>query len=183
MTAAYIALGSNLGDRLDLLRRAVARLAGLGTIAALSSVYETAPVGYTDQPAFLNAVIMLETERSPVALLRSLLAIEAGLGRVRSFPNAPRTLDLDLLLVGDQIVSSPELALPHPRLHERAFVLVPLAEIAPAVIHPVSGKSIAALLEELGDTSGVRRLENASLHPGLPTGAPAGLGPRPRSSP
>jgi 2-amino-4-hydroxy-6-hydroxymethyldihydropteridine diphosphokinase len=137
------------------LRQAVRRLRGLGRVTAVSSLYETAPVGYADQPAFLNAVVGLETEYAPRELMAALLAIERDLGRTRSFPNAPRTLDLDLLLYGKTTVDSPDLAVPHPRLHERAFVLVPLVEIAPDARHPLLNESVSRLLEALPDQSGV----------------------------
>jgi 2-amino-4-hydroxy-6-hydroxymethyldihydropteridine diphosphokinase len=127
----------------------------LGTITAVSSFYETEPVGFREQPSFLNAVIALETDLPPAALFDALLAIERDLGRVRSFRNAPRTLDLDILLQDDLVMDTPELTLPHPRMHERAFVLAPLAEIAPDVRHPVFGSSAAELLAALPDQSGV----------------------------
>ena len=155
MAVAYIGLGANLGDRLGTLRTAVQRLRTFGRVTAVSSLYETEPVGYLEQPRFLNAVVALETALPPAGLLRALLSIERDLGRTRSFANAPRTLDLDLLLVEDVILDIPDLTLPHPRLPERAFVLVPLAEIAPEVVHPGSGKSIRELLHALPDRGGV----------------------------
>jgi 2-amino-4-hydroxy-6-hydroxymethyldihydropteridine diphosphokinase len=162
---AYIALGSNLGDRQGTLSRAIAGLEGLGRVVARSSVYETEPVGYRDQPAFLNAVIALETELEPLPLLRGLLAIEKQQGRDRSLgtPKGPRTLDLDLLMLGERVVQDPELTLPHPDLPQRRFVLKPLAEIAPELRHPVSGKTVVELLAALPDVgenkiAGVRRL-------------------------
>jgi 2-amino-4-hydroxy-6-hydroxymethyldihydropteridine diphosphokinase len=152
---AYIGLGANLGDRAATLREAARRLGELGTITAVSSFYETEPVGFREQPSFLNAVIALETDLPPAALFDALLAIERDLWRVRSFRNAPRTLDLDILLQDDLVMDTPELTLPHPRMHERAFVLAPLAEIAPDVRHPVFGSSAAELLAALPDQSGV----------------------------
>jgi 2-amino-4-hydroxy-6-hydroxymethyldihydropteridine diphosphokinase len=154
MATAYIGLGSNLGDRMAMLRNAIQRLETLGRITAASSLYETEPVGYLEQPRFLNAVVMLETDLAPIDLLQTLLGIERDLGRMRSFPNAPRTLDLDLLLVDDVVLDTPELTLPHPRLHERAFVLVPLAEIAPELVVPGSGKTLRELLRTLPDQGG-----------------------------
>jgi 2-amino-4-hydroxy-6-hydroxymethyldihydropteridine diphosphokinase len=155
MATAFIGLGSNLGDRTATLRTAIQRLEALGRITGISSLYETEPVGYLEQPSFLNAVVALETALTPADLLRALLGIERDLGRARSFPNAPRTLDLDLLMVDDVILDTPELTMPHPRLHERAFVLVPLAEIAPEFVHPGLGKSVQELLHTLPDQGGV----------------------------
>jgi 2-amino-4-hydroxy-6-hydroxymethyldihydropteridine diphosphokinase len=151
MATAYIGLGSNLGDRMTMLRMAIQRLETLGRIAGVSRLYETAPVGYLEQPPFLNAVVALDTALTPADLLGALLGIERDLGRVRFYPNAPRTLDLDLLMVDDVIFDTTELTLPHPRLHERAFVLVPLAEIAPELVHPGTGKTIQELLYTLPD--------------------------------
>lgn len=129
---AFVALGANIGEPVKHLRAAVADLAALsGTrVTARSSLYRSAPVGLLNQPDFINAVVAVDTALSPLALLRHLLAIEARHGRVRSVPNAPRTLDLDLLLHGDTVLHGDELTLPHPRMHQRAFVLLPLLEIA-----------------------------------------------------
>jgi 2-amino-4-hydroxy-6-hydroxymethyldihydropteridine diphosphokinase len=166
MPTAYIALGSNLGDRAKTLATATHRLGRLGRVEACSSLYETEPVGFHDQPAFLNAVLALETELKPVQLLHALLAIERELGRDRSqgVVNGPRTLDLDLLLMGDTVVATKELTLPHPALVQRRFVLAPLAEIAPHLRHPQHGQTIAEMLALLPDegenrVSAVRRLK------------------------
>ena len=147
MTAA-IALGSNLGDREANLREALTRMATMGSVTAVSSFHDTAPVGYTAQPRFLNATAMLETKLPPIDLLHALLAIERRMGRDRSADipaKGPRLIDLDLLLYGDEILNTPELVLPHPAMHERAFVLEPLAEIAPGLMHPVFHTTIAQL--------------------------------------
>lgn len=171
---AYIALGSNLGDRDAHLRSAIAALRSLGEVGSVSSFYETEPVGAIAQPEFLNAVMELRTELPPEELLTVLLKIEQEHGRDRdlSLPKGPRTLDLDLLSYDAQILETPHLTLPHPALQERLFVLVPLAEIAPEWQHPRSCRTAAELLAEAsagqgamqgamqGDTkcSAVRRL-------------------------
>lgn len=155
LATAYIGLGSNLGNRMATLRTAVQRLDNLGRITGVSSLYETEPVGYLEQPAFLNAVVALDTELAPVDLLQALLGIEHDLGRTRSFANAPRTLDLDLLLVDDVTLDTNYLTLPHPRLHERAFVLVPLAELVPEMVHPVTGQTVREMVRALPDRGGV----------------------------
>ncbi|MGB8535708.1 MAG: 2-amino-4-hydroxy-6-hydroxymethyldihydropteridine diphosphokinase [Acidobacteriaceae bacterium] len=164
MPTAYIALGSNLGNRAKTLAAATYRLGRLGRVEVCSSLYETEPVGLHDQPAFLNAVLALETELDPLSLLHGLLAIERELGRDRSqgVPNGPRTLDLDLLLMGDTVIATEELMLPHPALVQRRFVLAPLAEIAPVLRHPQRNQTMTQLLALLPDegenrVSAVRR--------------------------
>ncbi len=163
MPVAYIALGSNLGDRLAHLRRAVRALRELGEVEAVSPVYETEPVGYVDQPRFLNTVLRLRTELSPRELLERMQQIERQEGRVRTFPNAPRTLDLDLILYDDVVTETPELTLPHPRFHERAFVLRPLVDIAPDVAHPLLDLTARELLERLEPVTGIARLPDLLL--------------------
>jgi 2-amino-4-hydroxy-6-hydroxymethyldihydropteridine diphosphokinase len=154
MTAA-IALGSNLpspfGSPADNLHEALHRLSALGAIKAVSSFHATAPVGYLDQPQFVNAAVLLETTLSPLDLLHGLLAIEQAMGRDRksSPPKGPRIIDLDLLLYGDLILATPELTLPHPAMHQRAFVLAPLAEIAPTLQHPTLHTTVADLWNAL----------------------------------
>jgi len=151
---AAIALGSNLssrfGDRAANLREALHRMEALGSITAISSFHDTDPVGYLDQPRFLNAAALLDTNLSPRELLHALLMIEQSMGRDRSAapPKGPRIIDLDLLLIGEMVLVTPELTLPHPALHERRFVLAPLAEIAPAMQHPTLRRSISDLLAD-----------------------------------
>ncbi len=162
MRTAYLGLGANLGDRAGTLRDAVKELASVGEVVAVSSLYETDPVGYLDQPAFLNACVVLQTGLSPEALLDFLKGMEARAGRVESFRNAPRPLDIDILLYVDDseehvVMDSERLTIPHPRMHERGFVLVPLAEIAPDVVHPGLGRTLGELQAAVGD-EGVRPL-------------------------
>lgn len=149
---AFVGLGANLGDPIAQITKAVASLAGLDKthVVRASSLYRTAPIGHADQPEFVNAVVLLDTALAPRELLDALLGIERAAGRERSFPNAPRLLDLDLLLYGEQIIDTPGLVVPHPRMHERAFVLAPLAEIAPEAEVPGCGRA-ADLLRAVGD--------------------------------
>ncbi len=146
---AWLGLGTNLGDRRALLREALNALGRLGRIEAVSSVYETEPVGFEEQPDFWNLVLRLATPLGPAALLAAAEAIELAHGRTRPFPNAPRTLDIDLLLYDDAVVSEPALRIPHPRLAERAFVLRPLAELDPALAVPGTGRRVEELARAL----------------------------------
>lgn len=139
---AYLALGSNLGNRLSNLKNAVDNLTPQMSVKKKSHVYETPPWGFTDQPAFLNQVIMVETYLAPEKLLGHLKRLENALGRVPSFENGPRLIDMDILFFDNAVVNTPALKIPHPRLHERAFVLVPLNDIAPEFIHPTLKKSV-----------------------------------------
>lgn len=152
----YLGLGSNLGDRLGNLRRALAMLAEIASIEAVSSVYETAPWGVKEQPRFLNAVCRARTSLSPERLLEELQRIEKALGRQRGERWGPRPIDLDILFYDELVRDTPELTLPHPLLHERAFVLVPLAEVAPVLYHPRLGKTVAELLKEVAGREEVR---------------------------
>lgn len=155
MTAlAAIALGSNLGSALGgreaNLREAVRLVSKLGEVRAVSSFYDTEPVGYLDQPRFLNGALLLATELPPEDLMRELLAIERAMGRERTgaVSKGPRTIDLDLLLYDDRMIETGELTLPHPAMHEREFVLRPLAEIAPEMLHPVLGLTVREMLKK-----------------------------------
>ncbi len=148
MPIAAIALGSNLGSREANLRTAIDRIATLGEVLAVSTFHDTAPVGFLDQPRFLNAALLLSTELPPLALLHALLAIELRQGRDRANAPAkgPRILDLDLILYDTLRLETPELTLPHPAMRDRLFVLAPLAEIAPNLIDPVTSLTVAELL-------------------------------------
>ena len=177
---AYIGLGSNLdspaGTPAETVASGARSLTAIGEIVARSSLYRTAPVGYEDQPSFVNAVVALRTDENPEEVLQYLLAIERSFGRDRAagIAKGPRTLDLDLLLMGDLIYQSPTLMVPHPELQHRRFVLAPLAEIAPEMVHPVLRKTVRELLAALPDNeayvggansrTAVRRLGRMGAH-------------------
>lgn len=151
MAEAILGLGSNLGDREENLRQAIMRVArGTGRVTGMSSVYETKPMYYERQGWFLNCVIALETTLGPEELLRRLQTIEKELGRRPSERYGPRVIDLDILFYGSDVLSQPGLEIPHPKLAERPFVLVPLNEIRPSLAHPVLGKEVSELLAEAG---------------------------------
>ena len=154
MSIIYIALGTNLGDRLANLRSAIESLAPDVHIIRESTIYETPPWGYTDQPAFLNMVIEAATSLKPRALLTYLKKQEDELGRIESFRYGPRQIDLDILFYDDLVLSEDDLHIPHLRLHERAFVLIPLADLAPELEHPILGQRVHSLLNDV-DTSGI----------------------------
>jgi len=155
----YLSLGSNLGDRARNLQDAIAGLRRAGIeVTRISSMYETEPVDYLDQPWFLNCAAEAETELPAVALLKALRQIEADMGSKKLVSKGPRLIDLDILLYGEEAIDTPELQVPHPRMHLRRFVLEPLAEIAPNVRHPVSGLSAAEMLVNSRDKSTVRKL-------------------------
>ena len=159
MTIAYVALGANLGDAEGSLRAVMRELSHLPGVRLLkaSSLYRTAPIGLKNQPDFINAAVALDTELDSHALLHQLFGIEQRFGRQRSIPNAPRTLDLDLLLYDDAVSDDSTLTLPHPRMHERAFVLAPLAEIAPGLNSPGKGH-VTDLLAQCADQQ-IQRME------------------------
>ncbi len=154
----YLSLGSNVGKREANLREALDRLGKLGSVVAISSFYETEPVELAEQPWFLNCAALLETEKMPRQLLKALLDLERRMGRRRMQNKGPRKIDIDILLFSDLIVETVELTIPHPALHTRRFVLEPLAEIAPEVVHPVFKKTVRELRDALPSGQVVRKL-------------------------
>ena len=156
MPTVYLALGTNLGDRLANLRAAIDALAPSIVHRQSSHIYETPPWGYLDQPAFLNMTVKCETDLDAAFLLTHLKQIEVQVGRVESFHWGPRLIDIDILFYDNLVMDTPQLVIPHPRLHERAFVLIPLADIAPDLVHPVLDKTIRELLQAV-DRSGIQR--------------------------
>jgi 2-amino-4-hydroxy-6-hydroxymethyldihydropteridine diphosphokinase len=154
----YLSLGSNIGDRAANLQSAIEELNRFGKVAAVSSLYETEPVEFTKQPWFLNCAVSLDTEKTPGQLLRALLEIERTMGRLRTQQKGPRKIDIDILLFGDSSVNTATLTIPHPAMHERRFVLEPLAEIAPDARHPLLNKTVRELRDSLPPGQAVRRV-------------------------
>jgi 2-amino-4-hydroxy-6-hydroxymethyldihydropteridine diphosphokinase len=155
----YLSLGSNVGDREAQLRAAQARLSAVGRVVVASSFYETEPVEFTEQPWFLNFVLALETSKTPQQLMTAILRIEEEMGRRRTQKKGPRSIDIDILLFDDIIMDSTNLTIPHPALQQRRFVLEPMAEIAPEVVHPSLKKTIRELRDTLPPGQVVRKLQ------------------------
>jgi len=160
LVTVYLCLGSNMGDRKENIEKAMEYLSQKLRVTGKSSVYDTEPVGNPEQPHFLNMVCQLKTMLKAADLLVLAKGIERKLGRMPGRANSPRPIDIDILFYGDEILNTPDLTIPHPRLTQRAFVLVPLAEIAPALVHPVNKKTVKELLKELKQgVQGVLKLE------------------------
>jgi 2-amino-4-hydroxy-6-hydroxymethyldihydropteridine diphosphokinase len=158
MNTAYLLIGGNLGDRAAYLQTALKRIEETcGAISHYSSIYETAAWGNTDQPSFFNQAVVLSTTLSPAALMDQLLAIELEMGRIRTQKYGPRTIDLDILMIDKLVVDSEKLTIPHPQMHNRRFALLPLAEIAPTLYHPIMGLTVAELLDTCPDILDVQK--------------------------
>jgi 2-amino-4-hydroxy-6-hydroxymethyldihydropteridine diphosphokinase len=154
----YLSLGSNVGDREDHLRGAITRLESIARVISVSSFYETEPMEVTNQPWFLNCAVKVETTKMPKQLMAAVLEIEQEMGRLRTMKKGPRAIDIDILFFGDAVVDSPEVTIPHPAMHERRFVLEPLAEIAPEARHPVFKRTVSEMLDVLPGGQTVRKV-------------------------
>lgn len=162
MSTVFVGIGSNLGNRIENCANAVRKISDFATVSAISSIYETEPVGNEDQPNFINCAVKIETDLSPYDLLLSLQSIEDILGRERIQKWGPRIIDLDILFYNDLVIESDELTVPHPMAHLRRFVLEPLSEIAPDLIHPTLKVSVSNLLEGLYDPKSVVKIGSFS---------------------
>jgi len=164
LATAYLSMGSNLGDRLRYLKKAIEKIGESKRISVIniSSIYETEPVGNENQPRFLNLVIEVQTSLDPLPLLERLLAIEKEMGRKREDRWGPRNIDIDILIYDDLVMESDQLTIPHPRMHQRKFVLVPLAEIAPQTLHPLLKKNVKEIKESCDDNSEVNVFKSRS---------------------
>jgi 2-amino-4-hydroxy-6-hydroxymethyldihydropteridine diphosphokinase len=160
----YLGLGSNIGNKESNVARALQLLPEQVTVGEISSIYESEPVGFKDQPWFVNVVCSVYTDLSPRKLLEYLKHIEGQMGRIMSFKNSPRVIDIDILFYGDQIIDTPELIIPHPRIAERAFVLQPLSELDPLLFHPVKAQTVAQLLTALDEPERVKKRKWSALY-------------------